>query len=262
VFLEMNLNKDEWICPVCNRPIGAEELIRDGLTTKILSELEAKCLQVEFFVDSTYKPVEEKPVESTSSSIQRKKPADIVCIDLSDEESADAIDSRASSNGRRPLIPTSADQRNTNHSTAVTTPNYDEETEVEGEDSDCSREQTSASARPNLDRSSWLEVIQSSSEDDFSCDDEIEDAARPGQVNVGETDANLLNEDRSMLHLNADSILRQQYDTLSSMTNTFLPSISDLIDTDLHEGARKRMRTISSGSKTRDSTYRNTRRKA
>lgn len=88
MFLELTIAKDEWICPVCNKPIGSAELITDGLILNILKELDGKCLQVEFFVDGAYRAVSAKPTENQVS--QRNKQADIVLIDLSDDENEGA----------------------------------------------------------------------------------------------------------------------------------------------------------------------------
>lgn len=248
----MNLTKDEWICPVCNRPIGAEELIRDGLTNKILSQLDTKCLQVEFFVDGTYKPVEEKkPVESNgfslSASSSSKKTADIVCIDLSDEDEQSAPSTAnqngvsSSSQARRPLAPT-------------TTSNYDEDTELEGETSDDGNNDDDDDEKDEFDHyvnstcsrfRRRNRVLNMSSSDD---DDNVD----------GGDDVVPLNVDR----LNESDLLTSACDaTRITLTNHFLPSFSEMIDTDLHEGARKRMRTCSSSSTSRSSGYRSSRRK-
>ena len=235
----MNLNKDEWICPVCNRPIGTAELISDGLTVKILNTLESKCLQVEFFVDGSYKPVIEKPVENTVNL--GKKSSDILLIDLSDDNEEEGEDSFPQPI-RRPLAPAFSQQKTAEPSSrfrsTYSNRNCEEDYRNEGET-----------------QNNGSSIIDHEHSINNTLGDNTTPARNENQV------SHLSDIEGSWIHFfnegpstNLQNTLNQALNEYQELdySNDFLFKFSDFNDSDLHEDSKRR-RTHSPSSRRKDS---------
>uniref|UniRef100_A0A8C5NXJ0 E3 SUMO-protein ligase PIAS4 n=1 Tax=Jaculus jaculus TaxID=51337 RepID=A0A8C5NXJ0_JACJA len=55
-YLQMNEKKPTWMCPVCDKPAPYDQLIIDGLLSRILSECE-DADEIEFLADGSWRPV-------------------------------------------------------------------------------------------------------------------------------------------------------------------------------------------------------------
>ncbi|XP_031515969.1 E3 SUMO-protein ligase PIAS4 isoform X1 [Papio anubis] len=55
-YLQMNEKKPTWMCPVCDKPAPYDQLIIDGLLSKILSECE-DADEIEYLVDGSWCPI-------------------------------------------------------------------------------------------------------------------------------------------------------------------------------------------------------------
>ncbi|XP_049643952.1 E3 SUMO-protein ligase PIAS4 [Suncus etruscus] len=66
-YLQMNEKKPTWMCPVCDKPAPYDQLIIDGLLSKILSECE-DADEIEYLVDGSWRPI--RPEKERSCSPQ------------------------------------------------------------------------------------------------------------------------------------------------------------------------------------------------
>ncbi|XP_068090323.1 E3 SUMO-protein ligase PIAS4-like [Hyperolius riggenbachi] len=66
-YLQMNEKKPTWTCPVCDKPAQYDQLIIDGLLSKILSECKAAD-EIEFLVDGSWRPIKAEKERSSSPS--------------------------------------------------------------------------------------------------------------------------------------------------------------------------------------------------
>ncbi|XP_037679746.1 E3 SUMO-protein ligase PIAS4 isoform X1 [Choloepus didactylus] len=64
-YLQMNEKKPTWMCPVCDKPAPYDQLIIDGLLSKILSECE-DADEIEFLADGSWCPVRAEKERSCS----------------------------------------------------------------------------------------------------------------------------------------------------------------------------------------------------
>ncbi|XP_073419135.1 E3 SUMO-protein ligase PIAS4 [Dendrobates tinctorius] len=64
-YLQMNEKKPTWTCPVCDKPAQYDQLIIDGLLSKILSECN-DADEIEFLVDGSWRPVKAEKERSCS----------------------------------------------------------------------------------------------------------------------------------------------------------------------------------------------------
>uniref|UniRef100_A0A6I8PLV4 E3 SUMO-protein ligase PIAS4 n=1 Tax=Ornithorhynchus anatinus TaxID=9258 RepID=A0A6I8PLV4_ORNAN len=65
-YIQMNEKKPTWTCPVCDKPAPFDQLIIDGLLSKILSECE-DTNEIEYMVDGSWYPVRTDSEKSCSS---------------------------------------------------------------------------------------------------------------------------------------------------------------------------------------------------
>ncbi|XP_014805153.1 PREDICTED: E3 SUMO-protein ligase PIAS4 [Calidris pugnax] len=64
-YLQMNEKKPTWMCPVCDKPAPYDQLIIDGLLSKILTECE-DADEIEFLVDGSWCPIRAEKERSCS----------------------------------------------------------------------------------------------------------------------------------------------------------------------------------------------------
>lgn len=64
-YLQMNEKKPTWMCPVCDKPAPYDQLIIDGLLSKILSECE-DADEIEFLADGSWCPIRAERERSCS----------------------------------------------------------------------------------------------------------------------------------------------------------------------------------------------------
>ncbi|KAF5923093.1 hypothetical protein HPG69_014497 [Diceros bicornis minor] len=64
-YLQMNEKKPTWMCPVCDKPAPYDQLIIDGLLSKILSECK-DADEIEFLVDGSWCPIRAEREHSCS----------------------------------------------------------------------------------------------------------------------------------------------------------------------------------------------------
>nr|KAF6481480.1 protein inhibitor of activated STAT 4 [Molossus molossus] len=64
-YLQMNEKKPTWMCPVCDKPAPYDQLIIDGLLSKILSECE-DADEIEYLVDGSWCPIRAEKERSCS----------------------------------------------------------------------------------------------------------------------------------------------------------------------------------------------------
>ncbi|KAM5193426.1 E3 SUMO-protein ligase PIAS4 [Mantella aurantiaca] len=64
-YLQMNEKKPTWTCPVCDKPAQYDQLIIDGLLSKILSECK-DADEIEFLVDGSWRPIKAEKERSSS----------------------------------------------------------------------------------------------------------------------------------------------------------------------------------------------------
>ncbi|XP_075720319.1 E3 SUMO-protein ligase PIAS4 isoform X1 [Rhinoderma darwinii] len=64
-YLQMNEKKPTWTCPVCDKPAQYDQLIIDGLLSKILSECK-DADEIEFLVDGSWCPIKAEKERSCS----------------------------------------------------------------------------------------------------------------------------------------------------------------------------------------------------
>uniref|UniRef100_A0A7N5P641 E3 SUMO-protein ligase PIAS4 n=1 Tax=Ailuropoda melanoleuca TaxID=9646 RepID=A0A7N5P641_AILME len=64
-YLQMNEKKPTWLCPVCDKPAPYDQLIIDGLLSKILSECE-DADEIEYLVDGSWCPIRAEKERSCS----------------------------------------------------------------------------------------------------------------------------------------------------------------------------------------------------
>uniref|UniRef100_I3MJ82 Protein inhibitor of activated STAT 4 n=1 Tax=Ictidomys tridecemlineatus TaxID=43179 RepID=I3MJ82_ICTTR len=64
-YLQMNEKKPTWLCPVCDKPAPYDQLIIDGLLSKILSECE-DADEIEYLVDGSWCPIRTEKERSCS----------------------------------------------------------------------------------------------------------------------------------------------------------------------------------------------------
>lgn len=64
-YLQMNEKKPTWMCPVCDKPATYEQLIIDGLLSKILTECE-DADEIEYLVDGSWCPIKAEKERSYS----------------------------------------------------------------------------------------------------------------------------------------------------------------------------------------------------
>ncbi|XP_033615505.1 E3 SUMO-protein ligase PIAS4 [Fukomys damarensis] len=64
-YLQMNEKKPTWMCPVCDKPAPYDQLIIDGLLSKILSECE-DADEIEFLADGSWCPIRAEKERSCS----------------------------------------------------------------------------------------------------------------------------------------------------------------------------------------------------
>ncbi|KAM9329725.1 E3 SUMO-protein ligase PIAS4 [Gastrophryne carolinensis] len=64
-YLQMNEKKPTWTCPVCDKPALYDQLIIDGLLSKILSECK-DADEIEFLVDGSWRPLKAEKERSSS----------------------------------------------------------------------------------------------------------------------------------------------------------------------------------------------------
>ncbi|XP_040273637.1 E3 SUMO-protein ligase PIAS4 [Bufo bufo] len=64
-YLQMNEKKPTWMCPVCDKPAQYDQLIIDGLLSKILSECK-DADEIEFLVDGSWRPIKAEKERSSS----------------------------------------------------------------------------------------------------------------------------------------------------------------------------------------------------
>nr|DBA28480.1 TPA: hypothetical protein GDO54_008834 [Pyxicephalus adspersus] len=64
-YLQMNEKKPTWTCPVCDKPAQYDQLIIDGLLSKILSECK-DADEIEFLVDGSWRPIKAEKERSCS----------------------------------------------------------------------------------------------------------------------------------------------------------------------------------------------------
>ncbi|KAM5238686.1 E3 SUMO-protein ligase PIAS4 [Ctenodactylus gundi] len=64
-YLQMNEKKPTWMCPVCDKPAPYDQLIIDGLLSKILSECE-DADEIEFLADGSWRPIRAERERSCS----------------------------------------------------------------------------------------------------------------------------------------------------------------------------------------------------
>lgn len=95
-FIELNRDKEAWKCPVCQKPIGFDEMRVDELLLKILSECKPNIEKVAFDQDGNWKIVEQQ-VEPQQKESSRSNPTtlegnspEIVCLDSSEDEAPPA----------------------------------------------------------------------------------------------------------------------------------------------------------------------------
>uniref|UniRef100_H9GRA1 SP-RING-type domain-containing protein n=1 Tax=Anolis carolinensis TaxID=28377 RepID=H9GRA1_ANOCA len=55
-YLQMNEKKPTWMCPVCDKPATYDQLMIDGLLSKILTECE-DADEIEYLVDGSWCPI-------------------------------------------------------------------------------------------------------------------------------------------------------------------------------------------------------------
>ncbi|XP_038624073.1 E3 SUMO-protein ligase PIAS4-like [Tachyglossus aculeatus] len=65
-YIQMNEKKPTWTCPVCDKPAPFDQLIIDGLLSKILSECE-DTNEIEYMVDGSWRPIRADTERSCSS---------------------------------------------------------------------------------------------------------------------------------------------------------------------------------------------------
>lgn len=64
-YLQMNEKKPTWMCPVCDKPAAYDQLIIDGLLSKILSECE-DADEIEFLAEGSWRPIRAEKEQSCS----------------------------------------------------------------------------------------------------------------------------------------------------------------------------------------------------
>ncbi|XP_040178504.1 E3 SUMO-protein ligase PIAS4 [Rana temporaria] len=64
-YLQMNEKKPTWTCPVCDKPAQYDQIIIDGLLSKILSECK-DADEIEFLVDGSWRPITAEKERSCS----------------------------------------------------------------------------------------------------------------------------------------------------------------------------------------------------
>ncbi|XP_030073936.1 E3 SUMO-protein ligase PIAS4 isoform X1 [Microcaecilia unicolor] len=64
-YLQMNEKKPTWMCPVCDKPAPYDQLIIDGLLSKILTECQ-EADEIEFLVDGSWCPIKIEKERSCS----------------------------------------------------------------------------------------------------------------------------------------------------------------------------------------------------
>ncbi|XP_071969281.1 E3 SUMO-protein ligase PIAS4 isoform X2 [Engystomops pustulosus] len=64
-YLQMNEKKPTWTCPVCDKPAQYDQLIIDGLLSKILAECK-DADEIEFLVDGSWRPIKAEKERSHS----------------------------------------------------------------------------------------------------------------------------------------------------------------------------------------------------
>uniref|UniRef100_A0A8C8U2N5 E3 SUMO-protein ligase PIAS4 n=1 Tax=Peromyscus maniculatus bairdii TaxID=230844 RepID=A0A8C8U2N5_PERMB len=64
-YLQMNEKKPTWMCPVCDKPAAYDQLIIDGLLSKILSECE-DADEIEFLAEGSWRPIRAEKEPSCS----------------------------------------------------------------------------------------------------------------------------------------------------------------------------------------------------
>ncbi|KAM4052150.1 E3 SUMO-protein ligase PIAS4 isoform 2-T2 [Anomaloglossus baeobatrachus] len=64
-YLQMNEKKPTWTCPVCDKPAQYDQLIIDGLLSKILMECK-DADEIEFLVDGSWRPIKAEKERSCS----------------------------------------------------------------------------------------------------------------------------------------------------------------------------------------------------
>ncbi|XP_008933463.1 PREDICTED: E3 SUMO-protein ligase PIAS4, partial [Merops nubicus] len=64
-YLQMNEKKPTWMCPVCDKPAPYDQLIIDGLLSKILTECE-DADEIEYLVDGSWCPIRAEKERSCS----------------------------------------------------------------------------------------------------------------------------------------------------------------------------------------------------
>ncbi|XP_060549021.1 E3 SUMO-protein ligase PIAS4 [Pantherophis guttatus] len=64
-YLQMNEKKPTWMCPVCDKPATYDQLMIDGLLSKILKECE-DADEIEYLVDGSWRPIKAEKERSYS----------------------------------------------------------------------------------------------------------------------------------------------------------------------------------------------------
>uniref|UniRef100_A0ACB8F0Z2 E3 SUMO-protein ligase pias4 n=3 Tax=Sphaerodactylus townsendi TaxID=933632 RepID=A0ACB8F0Z2_9SAUR len=64
-YLQMNEKKPTWMCPVCDKPATYDQLMIDGLLSKILTECE-DADEIEYLVDGSWCPIKAEKERSYS----------------------------------------------------------------------------------------------------------------------------------------------------------------------------------------------------
>ncbi|KAG8127043.1 hypothetical protein E2320_022198 [Naja naja] len=88
-YLQMNEKKPTWMCPVCDKPATYDQLMIDGLLSKILKECE-DADEIEYLVDGSWRPIKAEKERSYSPHVENGKiPADVVDLTLDSSSSED-----------------------------------------------------------------------------------------------------------------------------------------------------------------------------
>ncbi|NXM07719.1 PIAS4 ligase, partial [Tyrannus savana] len=77
-YLQMNEKKPTWMCPVCDKPAPYDQLIIDGLLSKILTECE-DADEIEYLVDGSWCPIRAEKERSCSPQCPILVLGDIPC---------------------------------------------------------------------------------------------------------------------------------------------------------------------------------------
>ncbi|KAL7976110.1 hypothetical protein Chor_008358 [Crotalus horridus] len=91
-YLQMNEKKPTWMCPVCDKPATYDQLMIDGLLSKILKECE-DADEIEYLVDGSWRPIKAEKERSYSPQcpilVVGGSTADVVDLTLDSSSSED-----------------------------------------------------------------------------------------------------------------------------------------------------------------------------